>query len=264
MAKHHAPRLSEADLSLKADRATYDDELERLQEEMHELQRALRACCGRAIIVFEGWDAAGKGGTIRRMTTRLDPRGLKVWPIGPPSQHELRHHYLHRFWQRLPEESTLAIFDRSWYGRVLVERVEQLTPKSDWSRAYGEINAFERLLIDDGALLIKLFLHISPDEQLKRFQKRLNDPTKRWKLTADDLRNRAKHKAYEAAVSEMLRRTSTAKAPWIVIPAEDKRYARLAAMRSVIEFLGKRLPPPPHGVDPQVAELAPKVGLKLP
>ncbi len=264
MSKHRPPRLADADLGLTADRDSYDEDLLQLQEELHDLQRSLRAACGRAIVVFEGWDAAGKGGAIRRMTARLDPRGLKVWPIGPPGQLEQRHHYLHRFWKRLPEEGSLAIFDRSWYGRVLVERVEGLAPKSDWQRAYREINTFERMLRDDGALLVKLFMHISPGEQLHRFQRRLDDPTKRWKLTPEDLRNRSKQHAYEKAIAAMLRRTSTPHAPWTVIPAEDKRYARLAAMRTVIETLSPELPPAPTHIDSEVARLALDLKLKLP
>ncbi|WP_375593346.1 polyphosphate kinase [Algihabitans albus] len=264
MPKHSPPRLADANLKLKADRESYDAELLQLQEELHDLQRSLRAARGRAIVVFEGWDAAGKGGAIRRMTARLDPRGLKVWPIGPPGQLEQQHHYMHRFWKRLPEEGTLAIFDRSWYGRVLVERVEGLAPKPDWQRAYREINTFERLLCDDGLLLIKLFMHISPAEQLHRFQRRLDDPTKRWKLTPEDLRNRSKQPAYEKAISAMLQRTSTKHAPWTVIPAEDKRYGRLAAMRTVIKGLHPALPPPPTHVDSEVARLALGLNLRLP
>jgi polyphosphate kinase 2 (PPK2 family) len=264
MTRHRPPRLSDLDLTVRAPHDTYEAALVARQEKLHGLQRALRGCGGRAIVVFEGWDAAGKGGTIRRMTARMDPRGLKVWPIGPPSDHELRHHYLHRFWQRLPEEGTLAIFDRSWYGRVLVERVAGLTPKTDWRRAYREINSFERLLRDDGVLLVKLFLHISADEQLHRFQKRLNDPRKRWKLTPDDLRNRDSRPAYEKAVAAMLRRTSTAHAPWTPIAAEDKRHTRLAAMDAVIDALTPALPPPPDDVDPEVLALASKHGLRLP
>jgi polyphosphate kinase 2 (PPK2 family) len=262
--RHRPPSLAEADLSLTADRRTYEKDLTALQEELHGVQRALRACGARAIVVLEGWDAAGKGGAIRRMTARLDPRGLKVWPIGPPSEAERRHHYLYRFWERLPEAGTLAIFDRSWYGRVLVERVEELTPKADWRRAYREINAFERMLRDDGVLLVKLFLHISAEEQLRRFQRRLDDPRKRWKLTGEDLRNRAKRADYERALAAMLRHTSTAETPWRVIPAEDKRHARLAVMRAALEAFAPALPRPDTAVDPEVARLAGQAGLKLP
>ncbi len=264
MARHRPPRLSDVNLRLKADRHGYERELVALQEDLHGVQRALRASGGRAIVVLEGWDAAGKGGVIRRMTARLDPRGLKVWPIGPPSRQELRHHYLHRFWQRLPEEGTLAIFDRSWYGRVLVERVESLTPKSDWQRGYREINSFERLLRDDGVLLTKFFLHISAAEQLRRFQRRLDDPHKRWKLTAEDLRNRGKRKAYEQAVAAMLRHTSTAHAPWTLISAEDKRHARLAILRATIAAFTAALPQPDLRIDPEVARLSQEAGLVLP
>jgi polyphosphate kinase 2 (PPK2 family) len=212
-----------------------------------QIQQAYLTQRRRAVILFEGWDAAGKGGTIRRLTERLDPRACKVWPIAGPRDHEQGVHYLYRFWTRLPEAGTIAIFDRSWYGRVLVERVEKLTPAKDWRRAYREINEFERMLVDDGVRLVKLFLHLSPEEQLRRFAERLAEPYKRWKITVGDFRNHARRRDYERAIDDMLKRTSTKRAPWRVVPAEHKWYARVTALEIVAETLGERVPlaPPP-------------------
>ncbi|MGP1395751.1 MAG: polyphosphate kinase 2 family protein [Inquilinaceae bacterium] len=227
-----------------------DDALKRvseLQERLRLIQQAYLSSKRRAVIVFEGIDAAGKGGTIRRLTSYLDPRSCKVWPIGAPSDAEQGRHYLYRFWQRLPEPGTLAIFDRSWYGRVLVERVEGFAAEAEWRRAYGEINAFEKMLTDDGARLVKIFLHITPDEQLKRFEARIRDPLKRWKLTYEDFRNRRNWDGTVVAVEEMIDRTSTKNAPWLAIPANDKRYARITALEAIVDALsvGVDLTPPP-------------------
>ena len=191
------------------------------------------------MIVLEGWDAAGKGGVIRRMHWPLDPRGLKVWPISAPTPEELDHHYLYRFWTRLPKSGQLVIFDRSWYGRVLVERIEGYATKTEWQRAYAEINEFERMLGDDGVRLVKIFLHITPEEQLARFRARFNDPLKRWKLSVEDLRNRARWADYEVAIEEMFQRTSTVRRPWIVIPGNSKPYARLAAIDAIVKRLSE-------------------------
>lgn len=227
-----------------------DDAIKRiaeLQERLRLIQQAYLSSKRRAVIVFEGIDAAGKGGTIRRLTSYLDPRSCKVWPIGAPSNAEQGRHYLYRFWQRLPEPGTLAIFDRSWYGRVLVERVEGFATQKEWRRAYGEINAFEKMLTDDGARVVKIFLHVTPDEQLKRFEARIRDPLKRWKLTYEDFRNRRNWDGNVAAVEEMIDRTSTKNAPWLVIPANDKKYARVTALESIVDALsaGVDLTPPP-------------------
>ncbi|MBI3452604.1 MAG: polyphosphate kinase, partial [Rhodospirillales bacterium] len=206
--------------------------------------------------VVEGWDAAGKGGMIRRLVEPLDPRGVKVWSIGPPDAHEEGRHYLHRFWAKLPAPGTLAIFDRSWYGRVLVERVEGLADKRVWRRAYDEINAFEKMLTDDGVRIVKLFLHITRDEQLRRFAERLGNPYKRWKLTAADLRAHERWDDYVDAAHDMLDRTSTAHAPWTAIAGNQKWYGRVEALRCIVGALarGMKLKPPP--IDPKLSKAA--------
>ena len=235
-------RLSDVDLSKKLSREDYEKKLEAVQERLRRIQQAYLLTSHNAVIVFEGWDAAGKGGTIRRMSAVLDPRGFKVWPIGEPRRYHLERHYLLRFWERLPPQGAISVFDRSWYGRVLVERVEGFAKKEAWRRAYDEINEFENLLIDDGTRVVKIFLHIDADEQLRRFEDRLRDPMKRWKLSYEDFRNRKKWKAYEEATNDMLARTSTGNAPWYVIPANDKKYARIEALSLIAKRLG-------HGVD---------------
>ncbi|MGE4218625.1 MAG: polyphosphate kinase 2 family protein [Alphaproteobacteria bacterium] len=247
------PRLSGVDLDAALGKAAYKSRLDRLEGALRAMQLGVRRAGIRGVVVLEGWDAAGKGGAIRRLTADLDPRACKVWPIGAPDPAELGHHFLHRFWQRLPQPGTIAIFDRSWYGRVLVERVESLIPAADWERAYGEIRSFERMLTDDGVRLVKLFLHVSPEEQLKRFRARFADPLKRWKLTEEDFRNRARRADYETAIDRMFAETSTVNAPWTPVPAEDKKFARIAVLETVSQTLSKGLdlsPPPP---DPAVA-----------
>jgi polyphosphate kinase 2 (PPK2 family) len=231
------PSLAEADLSAKLGRKAYKAALKELQRSLTALQQTYLFSGHKAVIVFEGWDAAGKGGTIRRMSAALDPRSFKVWPIGAPRPYYLDRHYLLRFMDRLPPTGAISVFDRSWYGRVLVERVEGLTPEERWRAAYGEIRSFERMLLDDGTRLVKLFFHITPDEQLARFERRLRDPLKRWKLTYEDFRNREKWEDYAEAIDEMLARTSTEDAPWHVIPANDKRFARVAALRHIVRGL---------------------------
>jgi len=220
------------------------------------IQQALRFTGERAVVVFEGMDAAGKGGTIRRIAWALDPRALKVWPIGAPSEMEARQHYLQRFWTRLPERGQIAIFDRSWYGRVLVERVDELTEPAEWKRAYREISEFERQLTDSGMRLVKFFLHVSKDEQLRRFEERYINPLKRWRLGMDDFRARAKWDEYVQAIEEMFDRTGTRNAPWHAIPSDDKEAARAAVLRTMVERLSSgldlRMPPP----DPEVRKMA--------
>ncbi len=245
------PSLSDLDMTLTADKARYETELGALQVRLTEISLAYRDR-RRAIIVFEGWDAAGKGGIIRRMCWSLDPRACKVWPIAAPAPQDRGHHYLHRFWTRLPQLGELAIFDRSWYGRVLVERVEGYATKPEWQRAYAEINEFERMLSDDGIRLVKIFLHITPDEQLKRFRARFRDPLKRWKLSAEDLRNRRRFKDYEEAIEEMFAKTSTVACPWTVIPANDKKYARLAAFGRIVDSLSQNVDLTPQEPDPDL------------
>jgi polyphosphate kinase 2 (PPK2 family) len=226
-------RLKDCDLSAKvSDRDAYEEELADLQQDLFRRQIRLWQKGQRAIVVFEGWDAGGKGGVIRRLTYEMDPRGFKVWPIGPPKDEEPRYPFLWRFWKRLPDRGEVAIFDRSWYGRVLVERVEAFASEKEWARAYDEINEFETMLTADGIRLAKFFLHISSREQLRRFRARGTDPLKQYKLTRDDWRNRGKRKAYERAIQEMLDRTHRKDAPWHVVPAEDKSFARLTVLRA--------------------------------
>jgi PPK2 family polyphosphate:nucleotide phosphotransferase len=260
------PRLRAVDMEAAAlaDKDEYERLLNDLQLEMLTVQQSYFRQKRRAVIVFEGPDAAGKGGAIRRMTERLDPRGLHVWPIGAPNEWERGKHYLFRFWQRLPDPGTFAIFDRSWYGRVLVERVEDLTPKPDWQRAYEEINQFEAMLTDDGIRLVKLLVWITKDAQLERFRERLENPYKRWKLTLEDLRNRASWGKYERAFDDMLERTSTRHAPWHVVPGNKKWFARVEVLRIVIDALRKEVDVELPPLDPEVKRRAAELlGLKM-
>lgn len=228
------PSLADCDLGAKLDRAAYKARLDELKTQLRRIELAYKFTSERAVIVIEGWDAVGKGGVIRRLTSDLDPRGYKVWPIGAPTGEELAEHYLQRFWRKLPPKGTWSVFDRSWYGRVLVERVEGLAHPAEWRRAYDEINAFERMLVDDGVRFVKLFLHVSAAEQLRRLRKRITDPMERWKMSCDDIRNFERRDDYTRAIDDMLRRTTTIHAPWRVIPFEDKRYGRVAALRHVV------------------------------
>lgn len=230
-------RLEDVDLSQRVDRARYQERLDALQERLYglEVQNYLRG--GRAVVVFEGWDAAGKGGAIKRLTALMDPRGFKVWPIAAPRDAEKRNHYLWRFWYRLPEKGELAIFDRSWYGRVLVERVEGYAHRDEWERAYDEINAFEKTLTDDGVRIAKFFLHIDRKTQLKRFEERETDPLKSYKLGPDDWRNRKKWREYQDAIQDMLDRTHRPDAPWTVVAANDKKHARLSVLETCARLL---------------------------
>jgi polyphosphate kinase 2 (PPK2 family) len=241
------PRLADTDLSQSLDKDEY-------QRELAHYQRALQALGYPAylerrpiVLVFEGWDASGKGGAIRRVTAPLDPRAYVVHPIGPPEGEDARRHYLHRFWRRLPEAGRLAIFDRSWYGRLLVERVEGFAEKKDWKRAYGEIRDFEQQLVDYGTVILKFWMHVSPEEQLRRFREREQDPRKRWKLTDEDWRNRDRRDDYHDAVADMLAKTHTREAPWTVVAGDDKRYARVEVLRTLVAGLSDALdtnPPP--------------------
>jgi PPK2 family polyphosphate:nucleotide phosphotransferase len=221
----------------KRTEAQNDKLTEAHQDKLVRIQQAYLFNGRRAVVVFEGMDAAGKGGTIRRIAWAMDPRALKVWPIGAPNEIERKQHYLQRFWWRLPETTQIAVFDRSWYGRVLVERVEGFAKPEEWKRAYDEINEFEAQLVDDGVRVVKFFLHVSKDEQLKRLEERLRNPLKRWKLSFEDFRNREKWKDYVEAAEDMFARTSTKAAPWHVIPSDDKACARA----TVLDILAKRL-----------------------
>ncbi len=233
--------LENVDLEQQLDPAEYKRELPELQDRLHLLGlEAYRQ--GRPIVMgFEGWDAAGKGGTIRRVTERLDPRDYIVWPIAAPEGEDKTHHYLYRFWRRLPPTGHIAIFDRTWYGRVLVERVEGFARPEEWQRAYREINQFERGLTDFGTLVFKFWLHISPEEELRRCEARANTPDKAWKLTPEDWRNRQKWDDYHAAVNEMLLKTSTLNAPWTVVPAQDKHLGRIFTLKTIVEKLEHEL-----------------------
>ena len=231
--------LEDVDLSLSLEKAEYQKRLKDVQELLLRIQQAYYRQGRRAIIVFEGWDAAGKGGSIRRLTEKLDPRGFRVYPISAPRSDEQGRHYLYRFYKRLPKPGTIAIFDRSWYGRVLVERVEKFASKPEWKRAYQEINEFERMLADDNVRIVKLFLHIDEEEQLKRFELRLRDPVKRWKLTEEDLRNRRHWKKYHKAINQMVEKTSVEYVPWYLVSAKHKWYARVRSLEIIAHTLAK-------------------------
>lgn len=225
----------------------YKKRLAKLQRQLTHVQQAYYHQRRRAVIVFEGWDAAGKGGAIRRVTRKLDPRGFQVHPIAAPNATEQGKHYLYRFWSRLPAPGCLSLFDRSWYGRVLVERVEKLATSGQWSRAYQEINEFERQLHDDGVKVVKFFIHISEEEQLKRFEARLHNPYKRWKLTEEDIRNRQQRPAYMRAINDIFKYTNTVYAPWNIVRGDNKHYARVEVISRLIEMLsdGVDIVPPP-------------------
>jgi polyphosphate kinase 2 (PPK2 family) len=231
----------QADPSQSLPRDEYERELKTLQKRLFHIEHELYLARVPAVIVFEGWDAAGKGGAIRRLTRGLDPRGYEVIPIAAPDAWEKAHHYLWRFWQHVPKAGHITIFDRSWYGRVLVERVEGFCSEAEWQRAYQEINDFERQLADFGTAVVKFWLQIDPEEQLRRFRERQATPYKQWKITEEDWRNRQKRGSYEPAVAEMLQRTSTAHAPWTILEADCKLFARLKALRTVSDAMRAKL-----------------------
>lgn len=233
--------LDKIDLTKKISRQDYSRELVFQHEELGYLGHKVYEKNRPVVIMFEGWDASGKGGAIKRLTEGLDPRGYVVWPIGVPEGEDKVHHYLYRFWRRLPSKGQIAVFDRSWYGRVLVERVERLTPELDWKRAYGEINYFEKQLLDFGVILIKFWLHISREEQFRRFKEREHIRFKNWKITDDDWRNRSKWDDYTAAIEEMFRKTNSAAAPWTIVEANDKPFARIKVLKAVTSVLRKEL-----------------------
>ncbi len=229
--------LSRLDMSKTLDKEAYDTGLKRYQAKLNPLQRA---ACERGIstiLVFEGWDAAGKGGSIRRITAALDARDYQVIQIAAPTDEEAAHNYLWRFWRHLPRAGRVTIYDRSWYGRVLVERIEGFARTREWQRAYAEINDFEAQLVERGIVLVKFWLHITPDEQLRRFQEREQTAYKAWKLTDEDWRNRERWADYERAVNDLVERTSTRQAPWTLIAANDKRYTRIEVLRTLCERL---------------------------
>ena len=222
-------------------RKIYEKEKYLLQVELLKLQNWVKETGQKVVILFEGRDAAGKGGNIKRVTGALDPRGYEVQPIASPEPHEKARHYLWRFWTRLPKDGHIAIFDRTWYGRVMVERLEGFCSENDWKRAYNEINEFEKELHDWGAVIIKFWVQIDKDTQLERFTERQNNPEKQWKITDEDWRNREKWDQYEEAVNEMLKKTSTTFAPWHILESVDKKYARIKALKIIIKELEKAL-----------------------
>ncbi len=231
------PKLSEISLDKELSEEEYKKELKNLQSKLSELHNKLYRRKIPVVIAYEGWDAAGKGGNIKRITEALDPRGFEVHPIASPLPNEKARHYLWRFWNRLPKTGHIAIFDRTWYGRVMVERLEGFCSENEWQRAYNEINEFEKELSDWGAVIIKFWVQIDKDTQLARFEERQNTPEKQWKITDEDWRNREKWDLYETAVNEMLRKTNTTYAPWHVLESNDKKYARIKALRIVIDAI---------------------------
>jgi polyphosphate kinase 2 (PPK2 family) len=234
----------------------YDADLAKLQKRLDHILVAMIVHKKRAIIVAEGWDAAGKGGAIQRLTSGWDPRAFEVWPITAPTEEEKARHFLWRFWAKLPAAGEIAIFDRSWYGRVLVERVEGFATEAEWRRAYDEINEFEAQQCFDGTAIVKLFFHVSQEVQDERLKARLDHPWKRWKVTAEDFRNRLRRPETVAAAEEMFARTDTRWAPWTVIDGNDKKAARMAALTSVVDALEAAVPMDPPKVDAEVEALA--------
>lgn len=235
------PKLSEISLDKELSEEEYKKELKNLQSKLSELHNKLYRRKIPVVIAYEGWDAAGKGGNIKRITGALDPRGFEVHPIASPLPNEKARHYLWRFWNRLPKTGHIAIFDRTWYGRVMVERLEGFCSENEWQRAYNEINEFEKELSDWGAVIIKFWVQIDKDTQLARFEERQNTPEKQWKITDEDWRNREKWEQYEDAVNEMLLRTSTDYAPWVVVEGNDKYYARVKVLKTVVDAIEERL-----------------------
>jgi polyphosphate kinase 2 (PPK2 family) len=241
------PRLDDLDLTLRLSRDEEASRLETAQRRLLELRLAYGGLLGEkalgppVCVVFEGWDASGKGGCIKRLVSPLDPRHVRVSQFAAPTYDEKRHHFLWRFWPRLPGWGGMAVFDRSWYGRVLVERVEGLAPDQVWRRAYHEISEFEQTLVAEGTVMVKFWLHLSDGEQLRRFRSRQDDPLRRWKLTDEDWRNRDKRDDYTAAIEEMLDRTSSPHAPWTLVEAENKRWARVKVVDTVVDAMTEGL-----------------------
>ena len=233
-------RLDHVDLSAKLDRDEYEERLSAAQHRLSTLRLQLAGLIGDGrlgppvLAMFEGWDASGKGGAIKRLTEELDHRHVRVAAFSTPTHDEKRHHFMWRFWPKLPGWGGVAVFDRSWYGRILVERVEGFASEEQWRRAYEEIVSTERTLAAEGMILMKFWLHVSDEEQLKRFERRKNDPLKRWKLTDEDWRNREKRPQYEEAIEEMFERTDHSAGPWHIVPGDSKKYARVFVVETVI------------------------------
>lgn len=233
--------LSKVDLNLSYSKKEYKEKLKKLQSKIQLLHGELYRKRIPVVLGFEGWDAGGKGGAIKRLTEKMDPRGYTVIPTASPNDWEKAHHYLWRFWQAMPKAGHFSIFDRTWYGRVMVERIEGFCTTGEWQRAYKEINDMERDLYDAGAIVLKFWMQIDKDEQERRFTARQENPEKQWKITGEDWRNREKWEQYEEAVNEMLIRTSTPHAPWVVVEGNDKYYARIKVLETVVKAIEERL-----------------------
>ncbi len=229
------------DLSKQLEKDDYEKKLHRLWGRLAELSEKAHKTGMSSVFAFEGWDAAGKGGAIRRLTRAMDAAHYRVIPIAAPTDEELAHHYLWRFWRHVPRAGHVAIFDRSWYGRVLVERIEAFAAEDEWKRAYAEINDFEGQLADRGVLVLKFWIHLSEEEQLRRFKAREKVPFKKYKITPDDYRNRERRNDYELAANEMIQRTSTQYAKWHLVAANDKRWARIEVLKTVCRSMAKAL-----------------------
>ena len=242
------PELREAHKALAREIITFLHGKEEYEKRLKKLQKKIEKLHGEVyrrripvVIGFEGWDAGGKGGAIKRLTEKMDPRGYVVNPTAAPTEVEKAHHYLWRFWKAMPKDGHIAIFDRTWYGRGMVERIEGFSTAGEWQRAYQEINDMEKDLYDAGAVVLKFWMQIDKDEQERRFKERQQNPEKQWKITEEDWRNREKWDLYEVAVNEMLLRTSTEYAPWIVVEGNDKYYARIKVLETVVNALERRL-----------------------
>lgn len=233
--------LNGVDLSLKLSKEEYKERLNQLQEKLALLHYEMYKHRIPVVLAFEGWDAGGKGGAIKRLTENMDPRGYEVIPVAAPNDIERNHHYLWRFWNAIPKAGHMTIFDRTWYGRVMVERIEGFCKEEEWKRAYSELNHMEEHLANFGCIVIKFWMHIDQDEQAARFKERQETPDKQWKITEEDWRNREKWVQYEEAVNEMIIRTSTNHAPWVIVEANDKYYARIKVLETVVTALEKRM-----------------------
>lgn len=255
--------LEKVDLTQTFPKKQYKRLLPRLQRRLYDLEKSCWDHQVATIILFEGWDAAGKGSTITELTTRLDPRGFKLYPIQAPRTYEQNHPWLWRFWLKLPNYGEMAIFDRSWYGRVLVERVEGLTPEEEWRKAYRDIVDFERMLADDGTVIVKFFLHISKQEQKRRFKRLEQDPLEAWHVQPEDWEHHKKYDQYVVAIEEMFERTDTEWGPWTIVEATDRWHARKKVFQTIIARLEERLgdaAPPAYAYEEEEAEAGPDAG----
>ena len=233
--------LAKVDLTKSYTEKEYHKKKKKLQKKIKKLHGELYRRQIPVIIGFEGWDAGGKGGAIKRLTEKMDPRGFTVNTTAAPNDYEKAHHYLWRFWKNVPKKGHVAVYDRTWYGRVMVERIEGFCTKKEWQRAFKEINDMEAQFVQSGAIVLKFWMQIDKEEQRKRFEERQKNPEKQWKITEEDWRNRDKWDAYEEAVNEMLIRTSTPEAPWVIVEGNCKYYARIKVLEAVIEAIEKRL-----------------------